>query len=258
MFGCCPTAGIPKKRSKPTSSGPGRDSPLKSGPSSIVPARRARPSEAEMPLADASGDVARPLEQRGERQASLFDQQRVVGPDRAVARPGAPAIAASQQVVAAGRADRRRRVPLGESHPFPRQPVDVRRPDLRRAIAADIAVAEVVGENNDDVGPPFRGRGKAGGRRASRSRTKSEAWRFIGVGLRGRNPRPSRRGPSVASPSLVYVPQRTRSRPVVHDPGYSVRVVVGSGEGLAHSDSCGWHAEGVRSVPDGLGVSLEP
>ena len=48
---------------------------------------------------------------------------------------------------------------LGEPHPFPRQPVDIRRPDLRRAIAADIAVAQVVGEDDDDVRPPFRRRG---------------------------------------------------------------------------------------------------
>ena len=41
---------------------------------------------------------------------------------------------------------------VGEPHALAREPVDVRRFDFRRAVATDIPVAEVVGEDDDDVG----------------------------------------------------------------------------------------------------------
>jgi hypothetical protein len=43
---------------------------------------------------------------------------------------------------------------IGASHPFARKPVDVWRLDLRRAVAAQVTIPEVVGQDDDDVGMP--------------------------------------------------------------------------------------------------------
>ena len=44
---------------------------------------------------------------------------------------------------------------VGETHPLRRQPVDVRRGDLAaiRVVALHVAVAEIIGVDDDDVGP---------------------------------------------------------------------------------------------------------
>ena len=44
------------------------------------------------------------------------------------------------------------RIEAGESHPFRGHPVEVGRADAGMAVAAEIAIAEVVGEDDDDVG----------------------------------------------------------------------------------------------------------
>ena len=48
-----------------------------------------------------------------------------------------------------------------EAHPFGRQAIDVRSPD-DGAVAAEVLIAQVIGEENDDVGR-FAGGGKRGG-----------------------------------------------------------------------------------------------
>ena len=59
-----------------------------------------------------------------------------------------------EQAVPCRRADRRGAVGVGEPHPLLGQPVDMRRRDLRlRVVAADVPVAEIVGEDQQDVGP---------------------------------------------------------------------------------------------------------
>ncbi len=40
---------------------------------------------------------------------------------------------------------------IGEAPPFACQPVDVRCLDLRGTVAADVSVADVVGQDDDDV-----------------------------------------------------------------------------------------------------------
>ena len=50
------------------------------------------------------------------------------------------------------RANRLRDMEAGEPRPLAREPVDVRRPDVLRAIATKIAVTEVISEDEDDVG----------------------------------------------------------------------------------------------------------
>ena len=49
---------------------------------------------------------------------------------------------------------------IGEAQPFLGEPVDVRRLDVGGAVAAHIAVADIVGEDVDDVG--FASRQRAG------------------------------------------------------------------------------------------------
>ena len=56
-----------------------------------------------------------------------------------------------EQRVARRRAGRRAAVAVGEPQAFLREPVDVRRLDRGRAVAAEVAVAEVVGVDQDDV-----------------------------------------------------------------------------------------------------------
>ena len=55
---------------------------------------------------------------------------------------------------------------VGKSHPFLREPIDVRRFNLRRTIAAEISIADVVTENEDDI----RRRRQLTGRRHHRMR----------------------------------------------------------------------------------------
>ena len=118
----------------------------------IVPSRRTGPTEPEVPFADASGEITRVVEQRSHRLAPLIDEQRIVGPDGPMTGPGPPAIATCHQVVSARRADGGRRVRGREAHAFARKPIDVRCLDLCRPITAEIAVTQIVGQNEDDVG----------------------------------------------------------------------------------------------------------
>ena len=109
-------------------------------------------SETQMPFADDSGRIAGLLEDRRHRGRSRGDAQRRdaaqdAGPGRLT-----PGISTGHEGVACWRAHCGRRMGVGESHPFLRQPIHVRRLDLRRTIAAEIAIADVVAENEDDVG----------------------------------------------------------------------------------------------------------
>ena len=53
-----------------------------------------------------------------------------------------------------------RDVEAGEPRPLSREPVDVRRLDVLRAVSTQIAVAKIIGHDEDDVGlGSFGGRG---------------------------------------------------------------------------------------------------
>src|SRR5215218_942594 len=69
--------------------------------------------------------------------------------DEAKAEPHG--IAAGEQAGARRRAYRRGRVEVCEAHAFGGHTIDPRRLDAWRAVAAEIVVALVVGENDDDV-----------------------------------------------------------------------------------------------------------
>ena len=77
-------------------------------------------------------------------------------PRRAIGRgilhhAAAKRIAARHQRRPRRGAERRRAVELRQPRPFGRHAVEVRRFELRMAVAAEVAVAEVVGQDEDDV-----------------------------------------------------------------------------------------------------------
>jgi len=116
-----------------------------------------RPVQAQVPLADAGGGVAVPLEQRGHRQTVGFDQGLAVAAEHAFLEARPPAVAPGQEAVPRGGADRRGRVRVGEPNPLRGQSIHRRRRHFRLpTVAAGIAVPQVVGENEDDVGPAAR------------------------------------------------------------------------------------------------------
>ena len=108
-------------------------------------------AQAEVPLADDTRRVAGLLEHRRERGSPGRDDQG--GVPRQDPRPFlAPGVLAREQGIPRRRARGRSGVTVGEPQSLLRQPVDVRRLDPRRPVAADVAIAEVVGINQDDVG----------------------------------------------------------------------------------------------------------
>lgn len=122
------------------------------------------PSQAEMPLADAGGVIARIAEQRWQRDAARFDERVAVPPQHAARHPSSPRVSSGEQGIARRRAHGRCGVGVGESQPFARQPIEVRRRDAPgRVERSDIAVAEIVSEDQDDIRPRLR---RGGGNRS--------------------------------------------------------------------------------------------
>ena len=72
--------------------------------------------------------------------------------DFAVLDRGAPVIAAGQQAVARGRADGARSVGVGETSALARKAIKVRRVQALGAVGRGGTPAEVIGEDDDDVG----------------------------------------------------------------------------------------------------------
>ena len=67
---------------------------------------------------------------------------------------GADVLASRQQGRARGRADGRPGIEIGEPHAAGREAIDRRRLH-RAAIAAEVFVAQIVGEQDDDIGALF-------------------------------------------------------------------------------------------------------
>ena len=108
---------------------------------------------AEVPLAVDRRRVPAALQHLGERRLALGDAVRRGGEERAQ-DADAVRVGAGEQRRARGRADGLRHVEVGEAHALRGQPVDVRRADARRAVGADVAVAEVVRVHEHDVRRP--------------------------------------------------------------------------------------------------------
>src|SRR3546814_2471020 len=85
--------------------------------------------------------------------------------------------------VARRRAGRRGRMRVDEARPARRETVHVRRLDRGRAITAEVAIAEIVGVDDDDIGLAAR-RGRQGGTRQrgpSRARQQQRPSRECGL-----------------------------------------------------------------------------
>ena len=139
-----------------------------------------RPAESQVPFAEKARGVAPRTEDRGNGRPVPLDERGGIAADDPSLEPGPPAIAARENSVARGRADGRGRMGVGEPDAPARQPVAVRRRNLAVGIIGlEIPVAEVVGQDENDVGWPVgrspRRAVAEGERRASRDRGSNRA-----------------------------------------------------------------------------------
>ena len=109
-------------------------------------------AEADVPFADQAGAVAGPFEHRGRGRFGGVHRQRRFAVEDAGAGGVAPGVLAGDEGVAGRRADGAGGVGVGEAEAFARKPVAMRRLDGLRAVTAEVAVADVVGKDEDDVG----------------------------------------------------------------------------------------------------------
>ena len=128
-------------------------------------ARRA--DEAQPPLAEDARRVARLLEDAKELGGAVGERVLPFGGQLDVAAHGGMArVGAGKQARARRSADGRARVALCEAHARERERVDVGRGEALLPVAAQVAVAQVVGQNEEHVGAAGRlgVAGRAGGR----------------------------------------------------------------------------------------------
>ncbi len=111
---------------------------------------------AEVPFADGGGGVALGAEQFAEGEFAIGDAVPGIRAEGAV-DADAVRVASGEQGGAGGGADRLGDVEIGEAPTVPCHAIDVRGGDMVAAEAAEIGVALVVGEYDDDIG---RGRGE--------------------------------------------------------------------------------------------------
>ena len=116
-------------------------------------ARRAGPRR-KAPLADEAGAVAAFVEHFAE--SPFVRLQR--GPGHVAANLQVAGVFAQHERGAGRRANGAAGIEIRETHPFGGEAVEIRRLDLRLAVAAEVAVAEVVGEDEHDARPAWRGR----------------------------------------------------------------------------------------------------
>ncbi len=113
---------------------------------------------AEVPFADDAGVVASRLQQLGK---GLFRDGQPLFARRGVAFPvdfvaEARLRAPGHQARAARRAHARADIAAGAAHPVPRDGINVRGRDVLAPVHAKVSIAQVVGEQDEDVGARFR------------------------------------------------------------------------------------------------------
>ena len=107
-------------------------------------------AQPEVPFSNACRRIACTAENaRNGHRAGIDNQCRVSGKDAGPAL--APGILPCQQRIAAGGAGRGGRVGIGEAKPLPGQMIDVRRLHLGRAVAADISITQIIGDDDNDI-----------------------------------------------------------------------------------------------------------
>ena len=115
---------------------------------------------AHVPLAEKSGRVALVLQHAAYRRARFLDHAGAADTREDAAHPRPKSHASGQNAVARGCADSRRAVRIAEQHSLFRQPINVGGRDLGfGVVATDIPIAEVIGEDEDHIGPAELSRG---------------------------------------------------------------------------------------------------
>ena len=121
---------------------------------------------AEAPFAETAGRVARGLEEFGERDGVGGDGELALGLHLAVVADERVAGMLARHEHAAGRgADVVAGVVVGELQALGGEAIEVGRADDFLTERAEVAVAEIVGEDEDDIGRARRRGGRGGGRR---------------------------------------------------------------------------------------------
>ncbi len=152
--------------------------------------------ETQVPLADETRRIAgvlQELRQRAPRRrkadVEARRRRRRIGLDRTL-EPHPLLVAARHEPSPRRRTHRRVGVEVGQPDPFAREPVEVRGLDIRRAVAAKIAIPEIVGHDEHDVRPSLgrsapRHGGDSGGRgndeRGKQIATGHNRYRFTTV-----------------------------------------------------------------------------
>src|SRR5262245_2443757 len=153
----------------------------------VVEAMRVRSElglEAKVPLADEARRVARVFHELWKRASGRYEaflEWRTDGREGAL-EADALLVSPGDQRGARRRA-LRRRVEVGETDPFTREAIDVGCLHIARAIGAEVAVADVVGDDGDAVRPTGRRLGTQGKRSEDK---KSEATHRRGARVQGR------------------------------------------------------------------------
>lgn len=116
--------------------------------------RRDAPLPTEMPLANRRRAIAVLFRESGDGQPVGRDERRAEMLDDAALQPRPPMISPGEQRVPRRRAHAGGCVPIREAHPLRREPVDLRRLDFPtlRLVALHVAITEVIGEDDEDVG----------------------------------------------------------------------------------------------------------
>lgn len=119
--------------------------------------------EADVPFADEGGCVSFSLEHGGECEAIFFDEAGAAGAGEDAFHAGSKGHASGEDAVASGRADGGRAVGVGKEETFAGKLVDVGCGNFGLiVVATEISVAEIIGEDEEDVGESLRfGRGFA-------------------------------------------------------------------------------------------------
>ncbi len=146
-------------------------------------ARVTRLRRAEAPLAEAAGPVAGRAHDLGEGDV-LGSQRRARGVAARVLAHGAVArVQAGQHRAARGRADGASGVEVGEADPLAGEPVQVRRLDRGLSVRAELAEAEVIGHDHDEVRrAAWRARRRPAPRRGARRRRREQRRSGSGTG----------------------------------------------------------------------------
>lgn len=119
-----------------------------------------RPRSAESPFAEATANVARLAEQLRQRDGVGWNRILTLRWSAAVvADEGVSRVLASHQHAAGRSTDRVAGIMLRQPHPFGSEFVQMRRLDFRLSKAADLTVAEIVCQDENDVGTTWFGTG---------------------------------------------------------------------------------------------------